>query len=119
LQETSRIPSDVPAFEALIQQSLTLTLFNFTIGMDILCAAISMVGSLLVARYDRWSYLGWLCWLVANVLWIFWAFTTSAAPVWGVVAQNAFFFWTSIRGFLACRRSMKTAATAAPVAAPT
>ena len=93
-----------------------MTLFNFAIGMDIVCAAISMAGSLFVARYDRWSYLGWLCWLVANVLWIFWAFTAPSTPVWGVVAQNAFFFWTSIRGYLACRRSMKAATPSGPTA---
>ncbi|CAN7774502.1 hypothetical protein LJR290_007713 [Variovorax sp. LjRoot290] len=91
-----------------------MTIFDFTISMDIVCAAISMIGSLLVARYDRWSYLGWLCWLAANVLWIVWAFTTPAAPVWGVVAQNAFFFWTSIKGYLACRKAMRAdGATAA------
>ena len=33
-----------------------MSIFNVAITMDIVCAAISMVGSLLVARYDRWSY---------------------------------------------------------------
>lgn len=93
-----------------------MTIFNIAITMDIVCAAISMTGSLLVARYDRWSYLGWMAWLVANVLWIVWAFTTPTAPVWGVVAQNAFFFYTSVKGYLACRKSMKAAAV--PASAP-
>lgn len=93
-----------------------MTILNIAITMDIVCAAISMAGSLLVARYDRWSYLGWMAWLVANVLWIFWAFTTPTAPVWGVVAQNVFFFYTSVKGYLACRKSMK--ATAAIASAP-
>jgi hypothetical protein len=94
-----------------------MTIFNFTITMDLVCAAISMVGSLLVARYDRWSYLGWLCWLMANVLWIVWAFTTPTAPVWGVVAQNVFFFGTSVKGYLACRKLVTTPAVAAITAA--
>ena len=96
---------------------------EITISMDLVCAAISMVGSLLVSRYDRWSYLGWACWLVANVAWIAWAFTgpttsvcgvsAPSGPVWGVVLQNAFFFFTSAKGYLACRRSMKAAAATA------
>lgn len=89
-----------------------MTIFNIAITMDIVCAAISMVGSLLVARYDRWSYLGWMAWLVANVLWIVWAFTAPTAPVWGVVAQNVFFFYTSAKGYLACRKSLKAAGPA-------
>ncbi|KWT67014.1 MULTISPECIES: hypothetical protein [unclassified Variovorax] len=93
-----------------------MTIFNIAITMDIVCAAISMAGSLLVARYDRWSYLGWMAWLVANVLWIVWAFTAPTAPVWGVVAQNVFFFYTSVKGYLACRKSMKAAV--APASAP-
>lgn len=83
--------------------------FHFEITLDIVCAVISMVGSLLVARYDRWSYLGWLAWLVANVLWIVWALISPAATVWGVVAQNAFFFYTSVKGYLACRKSQRAA----------
>lgn len=96
-----------------------MTLSKLTGSMDLICAAISMVGSLLVSRYDRWSYLGWLCWLVANVLWITWAFTSTASPVWGVALQNAFFFWTSVRGYLACRATTKADATStgAPIRA--
>ena len=31
---------------------------------------------------------------------------------WGVIVQNAFFFLTSAKGYLACRRAMKAAARA-------
>jgi len=99
-----------------------MNLFNVTITMDLVCAAISIPGSLLVARYDRWSYLGWLCWLVSNVAWIAWALTAAASPMWGVALQNGFFFWTSIRGYLTCRKTMKAASVSMPgptAAAPT
>lgn len=79
---------------------------TFAITFDLLPAALSIVGSLLVSRYDRWSTLGWACWLVANGLWIFFALTMPAAntpngtPLVGIVAQNAFFIYTSIKGLI-------------------
>lgn len=80
----------------------------FHISMDMICAVISVVGALLVSRYDRLSYLGWMCWLVSNIAWILWAMTMPEAPVWGVIVQNAFFLWTSIKGLHACRRELKS-----------
>ena len=95
-----------------IRTNANMSIPDITITMDLVCAAISMVGSLLVSRYDRWSYMGWACWLVANVAWIAWAFTGPNSPVWGVILQNAFFFWTSVKGYLACRKTMKDTANA-------
>lgn len=84
------------------------SLFTF----DMACAVISISGSLLVARYDKWSYLGWLLWLVANLAWIGWALLGTNAPVWGVAFQNALFLYSSIKGYLTCRASMRAAGAA-------
>lgn len=93
------------------------SLFTF----DMACAVISIAGSLLVARYDRWSYLGWLLWLASNLAWIGWALLGTNAPVWGVAFQNALFLYSSIKGYLTCRASMRAAGAARsfpPASAP-
>ena len=84
---------------------------------DMVPAAISMAGSVLVSRYDRWSYAGWALWLVGNVIWIGWAFTAGAAarvPVWGVALQNVFFLGTSIKELLNSRRGCRQNGTSLP-----
>ena len=84
-----------------------MQLDSLHLTFDLLPAVISMSGALLVSRYDRWSFAGWLLWLISNTLWIGWAFTAGAAggvPVWGVALQNVFFLVTSIKGMINSRR---------------
>lgn len=83
-----------------------MTFFNIHIGMDLICALLSMVGSYFVSRYDRWSYLGWSCWIVANVAWIVWGISGKDEPVIGVILMNTFFLATSVRGL---RKTMQPA----------
>jgi len=84
-----------------------VTLFNIYIGLDLACAVMSMLGSYFVSRYDRWSYVGWICWIVANIAWIVWGFSPQGGPVVGVILMNVFFLATSVRGLRTCRSAMR------------
>lgn len=75
-----------------------MTLFDIPLGMDLGCAVLSMFGSYFVSRYDRWSFVGWICWIAANVAWIAWGIAGQASPVAGVILMNIFFLATSVRG---------------------
>lgn len=92
--------------------------FASLFSVDMACAVISIAGSLLVARYDKWSYIGWLLWLISNVAWIGWALLGAASPVWGVACQNTLFLYSSIKGYLSCRASMRATLRAGATCAP-
>lgn len=74
--------------------------------LDLIPAGLSVLGALLVARYDRWSGLGWLCWLASNGMWIAWgvAGTGDGQMANGVVLQNIIFLGTSMTGLAKWRR---------------
>lgn len=75
--------------------------------MDVLPAALSILGAYLVSRYDRYSRYGWLLWIASNLLWMAWAiWGTPSGPIWGVFGQNVFFLYTSMLGY---RRSKSMA----------
>lgn len=76
-------------------------------SLDLVPAALSVAGALLVARYDRWSGLGWFLWIISNVLWIGWGLQgdENGKIARGIVFQNFIFLGTSIAGLRKWRQT--------------
>ena len=76
--------------------------------LDLVPATLSIVGALLVARYDRWSGLGWLLWIASNVMWIGWGLNGvgDGQIATGVIFQNTAFLATSIAGLRKWRKTI-------------
>lgn len=67
---------------------------------DLIPAALSILGAILVSRYDKSSYIGWFLWVISNFLWIGWSVfgQPNGNVLLGVLLQNSVFLYTSITG---------------------
>jgi uncharacterized membrane protein YhhN len=82
---------------------------NLNLCLEWSGALVGLIGASLLATHGRVAKYGWLCFLVANVIFIGWALRIDA---YGLLAQQAGFTLTSMLGIfrsgllpsIACRK---------------
>lgn len=71
------------------------TFLNLNLWLEWSGALIGLVGATLLATHGRVAKYGWVCFLLANVVFICWAFRIDA---FGLLAQQVGFTLTSLLG---------------------
>jgi hypothetical protein len=87
-------------FEQLSMLDMLTEVFRQLFKLDVIAGVIGVLGAVLVARYDRLSWLGWACWIVSNTLWIYYGLN---GQIIGILIQNSVYLVTAVSGLKKCR----------------